>query len=140
MASAPTARVTRGWSPGIDQAIQAPQSCPTTKARCAPRPRTTPATSAASVGVSYPRGGLSEAPYPRRSMATAWYPASASAGSWWRQAHQNCGKPCSSRTSGPAPASATWKRAPFAATNRCRQGPSTRISAASIVTAWRDRA
>ena len=41
------------------------------------------------------RAGPSRLPGSRRS---------ARAGSWWRQAHQNCGKPCSSRTSGPSPA------------------------------------
>src|SRR5690242_20868733 len=64
-------------------------------------------------------------------MAAARKPASASAGSWARQAHQNSGKPCSSRTSGAplGPVSARWKRAPFAATYRCSQGP--RISTTS---------
>ena len=42
-----------------------------------------------------------------------------------RHVHQNSGKPCSSSTSGPSPLSATWKRVPFALTDRCDHGPST---------------
>src|SRR4051812_4103786 len=48
------------------------------------------------------------------------------------------GKPCSRTTSGAAesvgPASATWKRAPLAATKRCRQAPSCRTCVASTLT------
>src|SRR3954470_11389660 len=53
--------------------------------------------------------------------------------SWWRHDHQNSGKPCSSRTSGPSagPCSATWNRAPLAVTSRCVQGPSTRTTDSS---------
>src|SRR3954447_24646191 len=65
-------------------------------------------------------------------MATARQPASARAGSCARQVHQNSGKPCSSRTTGPrpGPVSTTWNRAPLAATYRCCQGPG--ISTGSV--------
>ncbi len=44
------------------QAIQPPQPWPTTAALDSPSDRMTLATSALEVRVSYPRGGLSEAP------------------------------------------------------------------------------
>ncbi len=47
-----TARVTRGSSPGIDQATQPPQSWPMTVASGSPSERMTLATSAAEVIVS----------------------------------------------------------------------------------------
>src|SRR3954451_20540549 len=63
-------------------------------------------------------------------MAAARNPARDSTGSCWRQLHQNSGKPCSINTSGASgtPVSATWNRAPLAATYRCRQGPGTSMT------------
>jgi len=69
--NAATARVTDGCSAAIDHATIPPTPCPTTTASCAPSERMTPATSRVRVGMSYPLGGLSEAPVPRRSIATA---------------------------------------------------------------------
>jgi hypothetical protein len=101
-----------------------PQSWPTSTASGSPSERITPVTSSARLAGSYPRGVRSLPPTPRRSIATARNPASASAVSWCRQVHQNWGKPCSIRTSGPSPCSATWNRVPFAVTARCDHGPS----------------
>src|SRR5690606_31910204 len=65
--------------------------------------------------------------------------------SWCSHVHQNWGKPCSSSTSGPSPASTTWKRVPPACTARCVHGPSIRTTASSgaitrhrpLVWSWR---
>src|SRR5829696_6126660 len=70
------------------------------------------------------------------SGATTRSPAAASPVSWWRQVHQNCGKPCSSRTSGPSPASAACNRTPLAETSRCAQGPGSRTLVASGCPSW----
>jgi hypothetical protein len=51
--------------------------------------------------------------------ATAWKPASASARSWWRHEYQLSGKPCSNKTSGPVPASATRIGVPLTWTTLC---------------------
>ena len=45
--------------------------------------------------------------------------ASASARSWWRHEYQHSGKPCSNKTSGPLPASATRIGAPLTSTTLC---------------------
>ena len=51
--------------------------------------------------------------------------------SWARQVHQNCGNPCSSRTSGPSPASATCRPMPLAEMLRWVHGPGSRTLVAS---------
>src|SRR3954470_5308818 len=124
-------RTLRGCSAAVVQASRPPQSWPTTTASRSPSARTSAATSADSVGRSYPRGGLSLAPYPRRSGATTWKPAAARSVSCVRQVHQNCGKPCSSRTSGPSPVSAACRRTPLAEMSRCVHGPGSRTLVAS---------
>src|SRR5215210_690200 len=53
------------------------------------------------------------------SGATTRKPASASAGIWWRHEYQYSGKPCRSTTSGPLPASTTWRRTAPRSTVRC---------------------
>src|SRR5437763_16249839 len=58
------------------------------------------------------------------SLATARKPAPGSEVSCRRQVHQNCGNPCSMRTSGPSPLSAMWNRLPLELTDRCDHGPS----------------
>src|SRR4051794_18381033 len=49
-------------------------------------------------------------------MATTRYPAAARAGSWWRHEYHDSGKPWTSTTSGPSPASTQWMRVPAAST------------------------
>jgi hypothetical protein len=78
-------------------------------------------------------GGLSEAPKPRTSTAIARKPAPARAGITPRQLHQKPGKPWTSRTAGPSPASTRWKRAPLAATKRCSHGPGRRRASPGVI-------
>jgi hypothetical protein len=73
--------------------------------------------SAARLAVSYPRGVACDQPKPRQSGQISQCDP-ASSGTTCRQAYQCYGKPCSSTTGSPAPASATCSRAPRTSTNR----------------------